>query len=407
MLAAPLATAATPDAPSSGEAESKRSLRNSVCQEQDHEGRSESGGGPDEDCKKNVHAEAVSDKTPGRITRSSRLLRMSAAKGDSPGVAEPTESIVASPLPILEKCVLNGFSDDTRSNAGSDRDSVCSERRSRLRHSKRLKDNEAAPSPPAPSLSPPLEGNSVIKEEKENPPILELNTEVSASSSSSVIVKEETTDVKLPAVKAPRLRNGRFVSKRSVTSTTANKHRDVPKRSHDRSRKNSSCDDSTKDVYEFDEFEDCEGSPRALRHVRNSGDSAKAISKPSCSDDKSSSEVTPEKPTRGLKLTLRMKRSPMFDDIIEWRRNMNEECFEPQYEVLRVEGIDGEESSSPSRKKKKHKTKDREKRRRKLKEEFKESSRCNGSEEASIPLKRLRLILGNETRTIDIPSSAH
>ena len=403
MVAAPLATAATPDAQPSGEAESKCSLRNSVCQEQDQEERSESGGDHDEDCKRSLQAEAVSDKTPGRITRSSRLLRMSAAKGDSPGVAEPTESRVASPLPILEKCVLNGISDDTRSNAGSDRDSVCSERRSRLRHSKRLRDSETAPSPPAPSLSPPLEGNSVIKEEKDDPPILELNSQVSGLS--SVTSKEEIKDAKLPAAKASRLRNGRFVSKRNVPS--ANKSQEVPKRSHDRSRKNSSCDDSTKDVYEFDEFEDCEGSPRGLRHLRGNGDSAKTISQPSCSDDKSLSDVTPEKPSGRLKLTLRMKRSPMFDDIIEWRRNMSEECFEPQYEVLRVEGIDGEESSSPSRKKKKHKTKDREKRRRKLKEELKESSRCNGNEEASIPLKRLRLILGNETRTIDIPSSAH
>jgi len=116
--------------------------------------------------------------------------------------------------------------------------------------------------------------------------------------------------------------------------------------------------------------------------------------------------TTPEKPLGRLKLTLRMKRSPMFDDVIEWRRNMNEECYEPQYEVLRVEGIDEEESreetrevSSPSRKKKKHKTK----KRRKLREEAK----CNSTEETAIPLKRLRLILGNETRTIDIPSSAH
>lgn len=402
---APHATAATPDAQSSGEVEPKRSLRNSVCQEQDQEGRSESGEGHDEDNRKNVQAEAMLDSTPGRITRSSRLLRMSAAKGDSPAVAEPTESRVTSPLPILEKCVLNGVSDDTQSNTGSDQESVCSERRSRMRHSKRLKDTEAVPSPPAPSLSPPPVGSSVIKEEKEDPPVLELNSQVSAISADAV--KEETAGDKLAAVRAPRLRNGRFVSKKSAVSTSGSKNRDVPKKSHDRSRKNSSCDDSTKDVYEFDEFEDCEGSPRALRHLRGSVDCAKSISKPSCSDDKSLTEVTPEKPSGRLKLTLRMKRSPMFDDVIEWRRNMNEESFEPHYEVLRVEGIEGEESSSPSRKKKKHKTKDREKRRRKLKEEFKESSRCNGSEETSIPLKRLRLILGNETRTIDIPSSAH
>lgn len=390
---APPATAATPDAQPCGEAESKRSLRNSVCREQDQEGRSDSGEGLDEVVKSVPVPAEVSDKdkAPGRITRSSRLLRTSAA------VAEPVESRVGSPLPVLEKCVLNGISDDNRSNAGSDRDSVCSERKSRLR--KRLKESEEAPSPSAPSLSPP-----VIKEEKEEPPVLELNNEIGGTSS----LKEEPKDSKQLAVKAPRLRNGRFVSKRVVTDDSASGSRDTPKRSQERSRKTSSCDGSTKDVYEFDEFDECEGSPRALRHPRGSGDIAKTASKPSCSDQDHQNCVvtTPEKPLGRLKLTLRMKRSPMFDDVIEWRRNMNEECYEPQYEVLRVEGIDEEESrvetreeSSPSRKKKKHKAK----RRRKLREE----ARCNGTEETTIPLKRLRLILGNETRTIDIPSSAH
>ncbi|XP_034245930.1 histone-lysine N-methyltransferase Suv4-20 [Thrips palmi] len=389
------ATAATPDAQPSGEAESKRSLRNSVCREQDQEGRSESGEGLDE-VAKSVLAE-VPDKAPCRITRSSRLLRTSAAKADCIVAAETIESRVASPLPVLEKCVLNGISDDTRSNAGSDRDSVCSERKSRLR--KRLKDSEDSPSPLAPSLSPP-----VIKEEKEEPPVLEVNVESSGSSS----IKEESKDSKQPVVKAARLRNGRFVSKKAVTDDSASGSRDTPKRSQERSRKTSSCDDSTKDVYEFDEFDDCEGSPRALRHSRGSGDAAKTASKASCSDQDHQNCVptTPEKPLGRLKLTLRMKRSPMFDDVIEWRRNMNEECYEPHYEVLRVEGIDEDESreetrevSSPPRKKKKHKTK----RKRKLKDEAK----CNGTEETAIPLKRLRLILGNETRTIDIPSSAH
>lgn len=403
---APHATAATPDAQPSGEVETKRSLRNSVCQEQDQEGKSESGDGHSEDVKSSL------DKTPGRITRSSRLLRMSAAKGDCPAVAEPVESRVSSPLPVLEKCVLNGTSEDTRSTTGSDRDSVCSERRGRLRHSKRLKDNEDVPSPSAPSLSPPLASNSVIKEEKEDPPVLEVNTQsgVELSHDSS---KEDPKDSKVHVVKAPRLRNGRFVSKKPVPEVNTSKSRDVPKRSQDRSRKNSSCDDSTKDVYEFDEFDDCEKSPKALRHVRGAGECSKPVSKPACSEQtlQVCNETTPEKPSGRLKLTLRMKRSPMFDDVIEWRRNMNEECFEPQYEVLRVEGIDEEESreerreeSSPSRKKKKHKTKDRDKRRRR---EIRESARCNGSEETTVPLKRLRLILGNETRTIDIPSSVH
>lgn len=106
-------------------------------------------------------------------------------------------------------------------------------------------------------------------------------------------------------------------------------------------------------------------------------------------------EKTPEKCGR-LKLTLRMKRSPVLDEVIESGNSLSEDSFEPEYEVLRVEGVDSHCESPYSHRKKRHKSKDR-KRERRLKQE---NSMPNP------PMKRLRLIFGNESHTIDIPSTS-
>lgn len=112
-------------------------------------------------------------------------------------------------------------------------------------------------------------------------------------------------------------------------------------------------------------------------------------------------EKTPEKCGGRLKLTLRMKRSPMLDEVIESGNSLSEDYFEPEYEVLRVEGVDGEEPSyTPySHRKKRHKSKDRKRDHRRMKH-------AEEVELPQLPMKRLRLIFGNESHTIDIPSTS-
>lgn len=106
-------------------------------------------------------------------------------------------------------------------------------------------------------------------------------------------------------------------------------------------------------------------------------------------------EKTPEK-CGGLKLTLRMKRSPILDEVIESGNSLSEDSFEPEYEVLRVEGVD-DIYSTYSHRKKRHKTKDK-----------KRDKRSKEDDVIPPPLmKRLRLKFGNESHTIDIPSSSN
>lgn len=102
--------------------------------------------------------------------------------------------------------------------------------------------------------------------------------------------------------------------------------------------------------------------------------------------------VTPERTSGRLKLTLRMKRSPVLDDIVEsGTSGLSEDSYEPEYEVLRVEGLERR------KRRKKHKSRDRERRHKK--------SRVLNLDPPPPPMKRLRLILGNETRTIDLTHS--
>jgi [histone H4]-N-methyl-L-lysine20 N-methyltransferase len=156
-------------------------------------------------------------------------------------------------------------------------------------------------------------------------------------------------------------------------------------------------------------------------------------------------------PERRLKLTLRMKRSPIIDDLIECGTSLSEEPsnnFEPEYEILRFEGLmtDNDEMVPPTATAaaddddddaagdsdsttRRHKKRSKQRRKRKRHEKthsdneyatsllnFKHNHHRSSSplkSSASLfshplppspPMKRLRLIFGNETHTIDIPS---
>lgn len=154
-------------------------------------------------------------------------------------------------------------------------------------------------------------------------------------------------------------------------------------------------------------------------------------------------------PERRVKLTLRMKRSPIIDELLESGTSLSDDSnlsnLEPQYEILRVEGIvddSDDELSSVShslnhKRKKRHKSKEHRRyhqhrhshhhshhrhRNHKHKHYSKHdtymqtaatttttcssSSSTNSTSTTSsfaTPMKRLRLIFGNETHTIDIP----
>ncbi|XP_053948556.1 histone-lysine N-methyltransferase Suv4-20 [Anastrepha ludens] len=164
-------------------------------------------------------------------------------------------------------------------------------------------------------------------------------------------------------------------------------------------------------------------------------------------------------PERRLKLTLRMKRSPILDEVIESGTSLSDESSsfngsfsrasshstEPvEYEILRMEGISehgGEYDSIPLKRKKRHKAKEhhhhhRHRSRHRQHQRYNaEDATFNNTEVALTPpgapaaqsspqavqpastteagggcgvhtpqTKRLRLIFGKETHTIDIPA---
>ncbi|XP_076675948.1 histone methyltransferase 4-20 isoform X2 [Andrena cerasifolii] len=137
---------------------------------------------------------------------------------------------------------------------------------------------------------------------------------------------------------------------------------------------------------------DSESLKRLSAYNNDSAQKPSSLSECQWQTTNSNCQVCPSTPERTgrLKLTLRMKRSPVLEDIVESGTSLSEDSYEPEYEVLRVEGVER------SRRKKKHKTRDRERRHKK---------RDLNLDPPPPPMKRLRLIFGNETHTIDFPHS--
>lgn len=191
----------------------------------------------------------------------------------------------------------------------------------------------------------------------------------------------------------------------------------------------------TKDVYEFEE-EDDSTSPGSLR-VSKLAAGRWGRSAPQCESpphplagytpsSPSTGMVTPEKSGGrcGVKLRLRMKRSPVLDEVIEVGSHLSDSgggggmTYEPEYEVLTVEGIttqDYEEHHhshhNHNHHHRRHRKKHHREHRRRSDSSESESTDGDGSSPAaatSTPrptMKRLRLILGNETHTITIPGT--
>lgn len=127
---------------------------------------------------------------------------------------------------------------------------------------------------------------------------------------------------------------------------------------------------------------------------------------------------------RRLKLTLRMKRSPMLDELIEsgtklnntTKNNCTNSKFKPEYEVYRVEGL-LDNFDYTKKKSNKKKTKNQINGDQSLlngdhnyNKDVYNIDEVNNSDDSSDkdkpqPLKRLRLIFGNESRIINIPAT--
>ncbi|CAH0385402.1 unnamed protein product [Bemisia tabaci] len=157
-----------------------------------------------------------------------------------------------------------------------------------------------------------------------------------------------------------------------------------------------SIDRHSKDVYEFDDKDESE--PVKLRKLEN------------------------EKQGGRLKLTLRMKRgrvSRVLDDVFESGSSWPtcEQSPEPEYEILRLE-VDSDVKFDLTHKRKKHKRHNKKEEKEENDEEEEgesvdgTSSTCGEKvNENSVPFqpptKRVKLIFGNESTTIDLaPSSS-
>lgn len=158
------------------------------------------------------------------------------------------------------------------------------------------------------------------------------------------------------------------------------------------------------DIYEFNES----GSDSGDQILQKSGSSrivdkmeARPTTPPRSSQEVLREPVGMPSPGGRLKLTLRMKRSPVLDEVIESGNSMGGDGHVvnqrqiPVYEVLRMEGLEAE----PEMEQPKNRV------RRTQRRKFPLISSPPSKQDVLPPTKRLRLIFGNESHTIDLPSA--
>ncbi|KAK8740285.1 hypothetical protein OTU49_002821 [Cherax quadricarinatus] len=183
-----------------------------------------------------------------------------------------------------------------------------------------------------------------------------------------------------------------------------------------------------KDVYEFEEDDDS-SSPGSLRVGKLSSGcgrwgrnvTSECRTSPQCESpphpligltpsSPPATMVTPEKSGRcGVKLRLRMKRSPVLDEVIEVGSHLSDSgvTYEPEYEVLTVEGITNQDYQTDHHHHHHHRRHRKKHHRERRRSDSSEGESTDGDSTASPrpTMKRLRLILGNETHTITIPDT--
>lgn len=154
------------------------------------------------------------------------------------------------------------------------------------------------------------------------------------------------------------------------------------------------------DVYEFNDSDRETGNdlsgPAAVEPKLNEPEEPRSLTPPPSNPSPGSScqPALISSPSGRLKLTLRMKRSPVLDEVIESGNIMDPH---PVYEVLRVEGLTEDEAELADKSSQHAKSKHQRRSRRKYAEKHRN---------VVMPTtKRLRLIFGNESHTIDLPPS--
>ncbi|XP_042220729.1 histone-lysine N-methyltransferase Suv4-20-like isoform X2 [Homarus americanus] len=176
-----------------------------------------------------------------------------------------------------------------------------------------------------------------------------------------------------------------------------------------------------KDVYEFEE-EDDSASPGSLRVGKMAvgcgrwgrNVTSECRTSPQCESpphpligytpsSPPATMVTPEKSGRcGVKLRLRMKRSPVLDEVIEVGSHLSDSgvAYEPEYEVLTVEGITNQDYQTDHHHHHHHHRRHRKKHHRehRRRSDSSEGESTDGDSTASPrpTMKRLRLILALE-----------